>query len=160
MRVLLVGINPGVLSAQTGHHFAGPTNRFWGLLYEAGIVPEPITHEDDVRLPEWGLGMTNLVARPSPGIDDLSLTLSPNPAVWGRLWLTLVHAGIGDCRVGLYDVSGRCIRTFPVGEHVRGSVTLPSDGRDDVGRPVPAGLYIVRAQAQTGTAAKKLVVLR
>ena len=72
VRVLLVGINPGVLSAQTGHHFAGPTNRFWGLLYEAGIVPEPITHEDDVRLPEWGIGMTNLVARPSPGIDDLS----------------------------------------------------------------------------------------
>jgi TDG/mug DNA glycosylase family protein len=69
--VLLVGINPGVRSAQTGHHFAGPTNRFWGLLYEAGVIPEPITHEGDVRLPEWGLGMTNLVARPSPGIDDL-----------------------------------------------------------------------------------------
>jgi double-stranded uracil-DNA glycosylase len=71
VRVLLVGINPGVLSAVTGHHFAGPTNRFWGLLYESGIVPEPITHEDDVRLPEWGIGMTNLVARPSPGIDVL-----------------------------------------------------------------------------------------
>jgi TDG/mug DNA glycosylase family protein len=71
VRVLLVGINPGVRSAQTGHHFAGPTNRFWGLLYEAGVIPEPITHEGDVRLPEWGLGMTNLVARPSPGIDDL-----------------------------------------------------------------------------------------
>jgi TDG/mug DNA glycosylase family protein len=71
-RVILVGINPGVLSAQSGHHFAGPTNRFWGLLYEAGIVPQPITHLDDVRLPEWGIGMTNLVARPSPGIDDLS----------------------------------------------------------------------------------------
>ena len=70
--MLLVGINPGVMSAQTGHHFAGPTNRFWGLLYEAGIVPEPITHEDDVRLPEWGIGMTNLVARPTPGIDTLS----------------------------------------------------------------------------------------
>ena len=69
--MLLVGINPGVRSAQTGHHFAGPTNRFWGLLYEAGVIPEPITHEGDVRLPEWGLGMTNLVARPSPGIDDL-----------------------------------------------------------------------------------------
>jgi double-stranded uracil-DNA glycosylase len=71
LRVLLVGINPGVRSAQTGHHFAGPTNRFWGLLYEAGVIPEPITHEGDVRLPEWGLGVTNLVARPSPGIDDL-----------------------------------------------------------------------------------------
>ena len=71
VRVLLVGINPGVRSAETGHHFAGPSNRFWKLLYESGLVPEPITHEDDARLPEWGLGMTNLVARPSPGIDDL-----------------------------------------------------------------------------------------
>jgi double-stranded uracil-DNA glycosylase len=71
VRVLLVGINPGVRSAESGHHFAGPTNRFWGLLYEAGVIPEPITHEGDVRLPEWGLGVTNLVARPSPGIDDL-----------------------------------------------------------------------------------------
>lgn len=59
------------MSATTGHHFAGPTNRFWRLLYESGIVPEPVTHEDDVRLPHWGIGMTNLVARPTPGIDTL-----------------------------------------------------------------------------------------
>jgi len=69
---MLVGINPGVMSATKGHHFAGPTNRFWGLLYAAGLVPEPITHEDDVRLPEWGIGVTNLVARPTPGIDTLT----------------------------------------------------------------------------------------
>ncbi len=68
---MLVGINPGVMSATSGHHFAGPTNRFWRLLYESGIVPEPVTHEDDVRLPGWGIGMTNLVARPTPGIDTL-----------------------------------------------------------------------------------------
>ena len=72
VRVLLIGINPGVRSAESGHHFAGPSNRFWKLLYEAGVVPEPITHEGDVRLPEWGLGVTNLIARPSPGIDDLT----------------------------------------------------------------------------------------
>jgi TDG/mug DNA glycosylase family protein len=72
VRVLLVGINPGVRSAETGHHFAGPSNRFWKLLYEAGVIPEPISHEGDVRLPEWGFGMTNLIARPSPGIDDLA----------------------------------------------------------------------------------------
>lgn len=71
MRLLLVGINPGVMSATTGHHFAGPTNRFWRLLYDAGIVPQPVTHVDDVRLPAWGIGMTNLIARPSPGIDVL-----------------------------------------------------------------------------------------
>lgn len=71
MKLLFVGINPGVRSAQTGHHFAGPSNRFWKLLWEARLVPEPFTYEDDVRLPELGMGITNLVARPSPGIDVL-----------------------------------------------------------------------------------------
>jgi TDG/mug DNA glycosylase family protein len=71
VRVLFVGINPGVRSAQTGHHFAGYSNRFWKLLYESRLVPERITWMDDVRLPEWGLGITNVIARPSPGIDDL-----------------------------------------------------------------------------------------
>lgn len=71
LRALFVGINPGVRSAQTGHHFAGYSNRFWKLLFDAGLVPEPISWQDDVRLPEWGFGITNLVARPSPGIGDL-----------------------------------------------------------------------------------------
>jgi TDG/mug DNA glycosylase family protein len=72
-RVLFVGINPGVRSALTGHHFAGPSNGFWKLLFDAGLVPERVTHLDDDRLPEWGLGITNLVARPTPGVSDLSL---------------------------------------------------------------------------------------
>jgi TDG/mug DNA glycosylase family protein len=71
LRVLFVGINPGVRSAMTGHHFAGYSNRFWKLLHESRLVPRPVTCEDDVCLPEWGYGITNLVARPSPGIDDL-----------------------------------------------------------------------------------------
>lgn len=71
VRVLFVGINPGVRSAQTGHHFAGPSNRFWKLLWESRLVPEPLAYTDDRRLPEFGLGITNLVARPSPGIDTL-----------------------------------------------------------------------------------------
>src|SRR5215467_1489104 len=72
LNVLFVGINPGVRSAITGHHFAGYSNRFWKLLNDSKLVPKPITYEDDVRLPEWGLGITNLIARPSPGIADLS----------------------------------------------------------------------------------------
>lgn len=72
MRVLFVGINPGVRSAETGHHFAGFSNRFWRLLFDSGLVPEKLGFEDDVRLPEFGFGITNLVARPSPGIDDLA----------------------------------------------------------------------------------------
>jgi TDG/mug DNA glycosylase family protein len=71
VRVLLVGINPGVRSALTGHHFAGPSNRFWKLLFESRLVPQALTFLEDGRLPEFGFGITNLVARPSPGIDDL-----------------------------------------------------------------------------------------
>jgi TDG/mug DNA glycosylase family protein len=72
VRVLFVGINPGIRSAETGHHFAGYSNRFWKLLFDAGIVPERITYADDRRLPEWGLGITNLIARATPGIDTLT----------------------------------------------------------------------------------------
>ena len=71
LRVLFVGINPGMRSAAVGHHFAGPSNRFWRLLYESRLVPEPATWRDDDRLYEWGLGITNLVRRASPGSGDL-----------------------------------------------------------------------------------------
>src|SRR5260370_14084304 len=70
-RVLFVGINPGIRSALTGHHFAGFSNRFWKLLYESALVPERITYVDDDRLPEFGYGITNIVPRPTPGIDTL-----------------------------------------------------------------------------------------
>jgi len=83
MRMLFVGINPGIRSALTGHHFAGFSNRFWTLLYESRLVPEPISYADDDRLPEWGYGITNIVARPTPGID----TLESHEYVEGRVFL-------------------------------------------------------------------------
>ncbi len=83
VRLLLVGINPGVRSAITGHHFAGFSNRFWKLLWEARLVPEPITFEDDDRLSDWGIGITNLIARPTPGINDL------RPAEYVEGWRVL-----------------------------------------------------------------------
>ena len=69
--VLFVGINPGVRSATIGHHFAGFSNRFWKLLFEARLVPELLRAEDDQRLVEFHYGITNLVPRPTPGIDTL-----------------------------------------------------------------------------------------
>ncbi|HKE87941.1 MAG TPA: mismatch-specific DNA-glycosylase [Vicinamibacterales bacterium] len=83
VRVLFVGINPGVRSALTGHHFAGFSNRFWKLLFDSRLVPERIGYQDDVRLPEWGYGITNVVARPTPGID----ALEPHEYVEGRVRL-------------------------------------------------------------------------
>jgi TDG/mug DNA glycosylase family protein len=78
-RVLFVGINPGVRSAILGHHFAGYSNRFWKLLFESGLTPVLLRPDEDARLVEWGYGITNLVPRPTPGID----TLRPNEFVAG-----------------------------------------------------------------------------
>ena len=71
--LVIVGINPGTRSAAAGHHYAGPGNHFWPLLYESGLVGEPLTNADDARVIEWGIGLTNMVARESPSITDLSL---------------------------------------------------------------------------------------
>jgi double-stranded uracil-DNA glycosylase len=71
VRVLFVGINPGRRSEAIGHHFAGYSNRFWPLLYDSKLVPERLRAEDDHRLPEWRVGITNLVPRMTPGIDAL-----------------------------------------------------------------------------------------
>jgi len=69
--VLFVGINPGLRSAQTGHHFAGYSNRFWRLLHESKLVSEPLTYQEDRRLPEWHLGLTNIIGRCTAGINVL-----------------------------------------------------------------------------------------
>jgi double-stranded uracil-DNA glycosylase len=69
--ILFVGINPGVRSAALGHHFAGHSNRFWKLLYESRLVDEPLTYRQDWRLPDWRLGLTNIIGRTSVGIDQL-----------------------------------------------------------------------------------------
>jgi TDG/mug DNA glycosylase family protein len=69
--VVLVGINPGVRSAEVGHHFAGPGNKFWRLLFESGLVPRRMCYGEDSTLPEHGIGITNIVARPSRSSSDL-----------------------------------------------------------------------------------------
>jgi TDG/mug DNA glycosylase family protein len=105
VRVLFVGINPGIRSAAIGHHFAGYSNRFWKLLYDSRLVPEPLRSEDDHRLVEWGFGITNLISRPTPGID----TLHPDEYVAGertlrrkvRRWQPEVVAFVG---VTLYRI--------------------------------------------------------
>jgi double-stranded uracil-DNA glycosylase len=65
LRLLLVGINPGIRSAQTGHHFAHPANRFWPALFAAGLTPRLYTPAEQHLLPPLGIGITNLAVRPS-----------------------------------------------------------------------------------------------
>ncbi len=71
LSILFVGINPGLRSSEVGHHFAGPSNRFWKLLFEAGLVPRRMTCQEDGRLLDYGYGLTNLIAKPTVGVQDL-----------------------------------------------------------------------------------------
>ncbi|HTA52283.1 MAG TPA: mismatch-specific DNA-glycosylase [Candidatus Acidoferrum sp.] len=71
MKMILVGSNPGDRSARVGHYYAGRNNQFWPIMYESGVIPEPIGYEDDRRMLEFGIGMTDLVKRPTRGVDEL-----------------------------------------------------------------------------------------
>ena len=70
--VLFCGINPSLLSAARGHHFARPGNRFWPALHRAGLTPRLLTPDEDGLLPQFGLGVTNVVARPTRTAAELS----------------------------------------------------------------------------------------
>lgn len=72
MRLLLVGINPGLRSAALGQHFAGRSNRFWPALHAAGITPHRLDPSEQWRLVDVGVGLTNLVARPSAGAGEVT----------------------------------------------------------------------------------------
>ena len=70
--VLFCGINPGLYSSATGHHFARPGNRFWPALHASGFTPRPFTGFDDRSLMALNLGITNIVARTTATADELS----------------------------------------------------------------------------------------
>ena len=73
LRVLFCGINPGLYSAATRHHFARPGNRFWPALHLAGFTPRLISPFDERELLELGLGITNVVARGTASAEELSI---------------------------------------------------------------------------------------
>lgn len=70
--MLFCGINPGLVSAATGHHFARPGNRFWPALHLSGFTPTLLRPDEQAVLPSLGLGVTNLVARASARAAELT----------------------------------------------------------------------------------------
>ena len=72
LRVLFCGINPGLYSGATGHHFARPGNRFWPTLYQAGFSQRLLIPAEERELLVSGYGITNLVARATATADELS----------------------------------------------------------------------------------------
>lgn len=78
LRLLFVGINPGLWTAATQTHFAHPGNRFYPALLKAGIITDPIfpsdgmTEADREAVKARGIGITNVVARATVRADELS----------------------------------------------------------------------------------------
>ncbi|MGW0776717.1 G/U mismatch-specific DNA glycosylase [Streptomyces sp. NPDC002835] len=72
LSVLFCGINPGLMSGATGHHFARPGNRFWPVLHLSGFTPRQLKPSEQRELLSYGLGITNVVARTTARADEIS----------------------------------------------------------------------------------------
>ncbi|QTD97092.1 G/U mismatch-specific DNA glycosylase [Streptomyces cyanogenus] len=113
LRVLFCGINPGLMTAATGHHFARPGNRFWPVLHLSGFTPRLLRPAEQQELLSYGLGITNVVARPTARADELG---AEEYAEGGRLltakvtrlkprWLAVV--GVTAYRAAFADRTAR-----------------------------------------------------
>ena len=72
MKLVIVGCNPTESSVRTGHYYSGRENPFWPVLYETGVIPEPLEYRDDKRIIEFAIGLTDLVKRPTRTIEELT----------------------------------------------------------------------------------------
>ncbi|TCK25403.1 G/U mismatch-specific DNA glycosylase [Pseudonocardia endophytica] len=126
LRVLFCGINPGLVSAATGHHFARPGNRFWPVLHASGFTPRLLRPDEQGELAGLGLGITNMAPRATARADELSddelvaggERLRALVAERGPQWLAVL--GIGAYRTAF----GR--PKAVVGEQEQGVWVLPN----------------------------------
>jgi double-stranded uracil-DNA glycosylase len=72
-KLVIVGCNPSLVAARTGFYYSGRGNQFWPLLRDSGLVPKQIGMQDSERVAEFGIGLTDLVKRPTKGSDGLSV---------------------------------------------------------------------------------------
>lgn len=72
LRVLFCGINPGLWSGATGHHFARPGNRFWPALHRSGFTGRQYRPDEQQELLALGLGITNVAPRTTAKADELT----------------------------------------------------------------------------------------
>jgi double-stranded uracil-DNA glycosylase len=114
LEVLFCGINPGLMTAATGHHFARPGNRFWPVLHLSGFTPRLFKPSEQAELLSYGLGITNVVARATARADELTALeyleggriLSAKVERLRPKWLAVVgvtayRAAFGDRRAGV-----------------------------------------------------------
>lgn len=104
--VLFCGINPGLWSGATGHHFARPGNRYWPALHAGGFTPRVLKPTGQRELLRYGCGITNFVNRATATAAELSDAELVAGAARLRKTVfkyrpkTLAILGVGAYRVG------------------------------------------------------------
>lgn len=139
LTLVLIGLNPGIMTANTGHPYSHPSNGFWKILYSSGITPIQHRPQDHPLLPDlYGIGNTNICARPSrlgseltkaelaegaKILDDKIATYRPEAAcisgkgVWEAIWIyktgrkKMPKDGVGAFQYGWQDDRLRLGRT-------------------------------------------------
>jgi TDG/mug DNA glycosylase family protein len=104
LKLVLIGINPGLRSGASGHHYAYPGNHFWPLLYQSGLLPEPLTFAEDARVLEFEIGLTNLCDRTTREAGELTKQELAEGAVNLRSKLLACRPGIACFNgMGIYE---------------------------------------------------------
>jgi TDG/mug DNA glycosylase family protein len=78
LRIVFCGTAPGTASARAGAYYAGPGNRFWTILHEVGLTPVLLRPVEFTRLPEFGIGLTD-ISKTASGSDQEVGRRSFNP---------------------------------------------------------------------------------
>jgi TDG/mug DNA glycosylase family protein len=142
LKVLFCGINPGLLSAAVGRHFARPGNRFWPALHRGGFTGVQLHPDQQTELLDLGLGVTNVAARATARADELSAAelvagagiLRRKIARYRPRWVAVL--GIGayrtafgakDARIGAQDepLAGARVWVLPNPSGLNAHYTLP-----------------------------------
>lgn len=133
--VLFAGINPSLMSYERGHHFARPGNRFWRALHESGWTPRLMRPEEDGELPALGIGITNVVDRPTRAAAELSDDeLRAGAVALAQLVTRVLPRVVAVVGLGAYRVGfGRRAATVGLQEE-------PIGGRPAWVLPNPSGL--------------------
>ncbi len=140
LNLLFCGYNPSLRSGHTGRHYAHPGNRFWRVLYAAGITGRLYAPEEDEELLALGIGFTNLCPRPTRRADELTREE--------------IRAGATELRARLERYKPRAVAYTGIGVYRWFRATSKADwgvqersavpGVTDVVVPSPSGLNRMR----------------
>lgn len=169
LRLLFVGINPSILTSRTGYHFAHPGNRFYPALRAAGILPDDVTTPAEAApvLLERGVGITNLVPRPTVRADELSddevragrarveaVVREHAPRVVAVAGVTSYRVAFGDRRATAgrqpRDLEAAQLWVVPNPSGLNAHATIASLARDYREVAVAAGLPLSGGDVATG----------